>query len=102
MVGTQLLIVALVFIAAILALLFRVLYLRAPGKVKLSFGELFNVEIYLSAADMDRVREAVPTGQRSAGAVKRYRPDLARGRRGPRGYAGYPLPGLPVSAEVMR
>ena len=49
MTGTQLLIVALVLIAAIFVLLFRALSLRAPGKAKLSFGQLFNAEIDLGA-----------------------------------------------------
>lgn len=67
MTGTQLLIVALVLIVAIFILLFRALSLRAPGKAKLSFGDLFNVEIDLGAADKDRAKEAIGSAIKERG-----------------------------------
>ena len=67
MTGTQLLIVALVLIVAIFVLLFRALSLRAPGKAKLSFGQLFNAEIDLGAADKDRVKEAINSAIKKRG-----------------------------------
>ena len=67
MTGTQLLIVALVLIAAIFVLLFRALSLRAPGKAKLSFGDLFNVEIDLGVADKNRAKDAIGSAIKERG-----------------------------------
>jgi CheY-like chemotaxis protein len=57
--GNQLLIVALVLIVAVFILLFRALSLRAPGRAKLSFGDIFKVEIDLGVADRERAKKAI-------------------------------------------
>jgi CheY-like chemotaxis protein len=82
MTGTQTLIVVLVIVIAVFLLLLRALSLRAPGKAKLSFGEIFTAEIELGTADIDKAKATVKKAieQRGAGDVRNAETQIDRAR----------------------